>query len=104
WDEALEKWIRPSGTYNDVGGIVYQDEGTYFLRIHGSSQTEFSNTEFLGSAFLFASIFNGYVGLGTNSPDARLTVKGKIHAEEVKIDLSVPAPDYVFKEDYKLRS
>ncbi|GAA4276424.1 tail fiber protein [Aquimarina mytili] len=44
----------------------------------------------------------GNVGIGTTKPDAKLTVKGNIHAEEVKIDLSVPAPDYVFKKDYDL--
>ncbi|KZS41432.1 hypothetical protein AWE51_22275 [Aquimarina aggregata] len=47
---------------------------------------------------------NGNVGIGTTIPDARLAVKGSIHAEEVKIDLSVPAPDYVFKKDYSLLS
>ncbi|SNY99677.1 tail fiber protein [Flagellimonas pacifica] len=46
----------------------------------------------------------GKVGIGTTNPDSKLTVKGKIHAEEVKVDLSVPGPDYVFKEDYNLRS
>ncbi len=47
---------------------------------------------------------NGNIGIGTATPDMKLTVKGNIHAEEVKIDLSVPAPDYVFKDDYNLRS
>ncbi len=47
---------------------------------------------------------NGNVGIGTRIPDSKLTVKGKIHAEEVKVDLSVPGPDYVFKSDYYLRS
>ncbi|SFC36080.1 hypothetical protein SAMN04487891_109171 [Flagellimonas taeanensis] len=47
---------------------------------------------------------NGRVGIGTTNPDAQLTVKGKIHAEEVKVDLSVPGPDYVFKEGYDLKS
>ncbi|WP_161635273.1 LamG domain-containing protein [Aquimarina macrocephali] len=42
------------------------------------------------------------VGIGTANPDSKLTVKGKIHAEEVKIDLSVPAPDYVFTKEYDL--
>jgi len=46
----------------------------------------------------------GKVGIGTVSPDAKLTVKGNIHAEEVKVDLSVPGPDYVFKEGYDLKS
>ncbi|MEO9512726.1 MAG: hypothetical protein ABJN84_16720 [Flavobacteriaceae bacterium] len=46
---------------------------------------------------------NGKVGIGTANPDSKLAVKGNIHAEEVKVDLSVPGPDYVFKEDYDLK-
>jgi hypothetical protein len=45
----------------------------------------------------------GKVGIGTTIPDAKLTVKGKIHAEEIKVDLAVPAPDYVFEKNYNLR-
>lgn len=48
--------------------------------------------------------FAGNVGIGTANPDSKLTVKGNIHAEEVKVDLSVPGPDYVFKEGYELKS
>jgi hypothetical protein len=47
---------------------------------------------------------NGKIGIGTTSPDQQLTVKGKVHAEEVIIDLSVPAPDYVFEKAYDLES
>jgi hypothetical protein len=43
------------------------------------------------------------IGVGTTNPDEKLTIKGKIHAEEIRIDLSVPAPDYVFANDYKLK-
>ena len=44
------------------------------------------------------------VGIGTTNPDAKLAVKGDIHAEEVIVDLTVPGPDYVFEEDYDLTS
>ncbi|WP_437398716.1 hypothetical protein [Flagellimonas lutimaris] len=47
---------------------------------------------------------SGNVGIGTTSPDAKLTVNGTIHSKEVKVDLSVPGPDYVFKEGYDLKS
>lgn len=50
------------------------------------------------------NVMDGNVGIGTTNPDMKLTVKGNIHAEEVKIDLNVPAPDYVFRDDYNLRS
>ena len=45
---------------------------------------------------------SGNVGIGTTNPDQKLTVKGKIHAEEVIIDLNVPVADYVFAENYPL--
>lgn len=48
---------------------------------------------------------NGYVGIGTGTPDAALTVKGTIHTNEVKVDLNgAVAPDYVFEKDYQLMS
>lgn len=48
------------------------------------------------------SYFKGSMAIGTTTPDAKLTVKGTVHAEEVKVDLSVPGPDYVFEKDYPL--
>lgn len=52
--------------------------------------------------FKYTNVFPGKVGIGTHNPDHELTVKGKIHAEEVIVDLSVPAPDYVFEPSYEL--
>ncbi len=53
---------------------------------------------------LVINTHNGNVGIATTNPDSKLTVKGSIHAEEVKVDLSVPGPDYVFEPDYHLKS
>ncbi|MGP1994263.1 tail fiber protein [Zobellia laminariae] len=48
---------------------------------------------------------NGNVGIGVINPDAPLTVKGKIHTNEVLVDVSAPiVPDYVFLEDYDLKT
>ncbi|WP_418498951.1 hypothetical protein [Flagellimonas sp.] len=73
--------------------------------IWGSGDLAFlSNTDGSGYNERFRIMNNGNVGIGTTNPDAKLAVKGKIHAEEVKVDLSVPGPDYVFKEDHDLKS
>lgn len=46
---------------------------------------------------------SGNVGVGTRSPDAKLTVAGNVHAREVKVAISAGA-DFVFEEGYKLPS
>ncbi|MEM6517178.1 MAG: hypothetical protein AAF688_13410 [Bacteroidota bacterium] len=77
---------------NNASYIDKKDNGSLNFRMGASYITRMS------------ILNNGRVGIGTINPDMKLTVKGKIHAEEVKIDLNVPAPDYVFKEDYELKT
>jgi hypothetical protein len=52
----------------------------------------------------FRITYLGNVGIGTTTPDQKLTVNGAIHAKEVIVDLNIPAPDYVFEKNYKLKS
>lgn len=61
-----------------------------------------------GSALIDGALTtNGKISIGTtiSDPDYELTVKGKIHVQEVKVDLQgAIVPDYVFNEDYYLNT
>ncbi|MGY4538200.1 hypothetical protein ACVW0P_002620 [Mucilaginibacter sp. UYNi724] len=46
---------------------------------------------------------SGNIGVGTNTPDEKLSVVGTVHAKAVKVDL-VNLPDYVFDKSYQLPS
>jgi hypothetical protein len=52
-----------------------------------------------GTGVLVMSITNNSVGIGTTTPDSKLTVNGTIHSTEVKVTQTVPA-DYVFQKYY----
>jgi len=43
----------------------------------------------------------GNVGVGTLTPNEKLTVNGKIRAKEIKVE-TANFPDYVFEDDYRL--
>lgn len=79
---GIKSYIDLSGysTVPDMNGnIVFGTSGTERMRIDR----------------------NGYVGIGTISPDSKLAVNGTIHSKEVKVDI-LGWPDYVFKKEYDL--
>ena len=97
-----------NGNIKATDFLTINKSGSYRIALNGqSSGYIYGRNDAAEHKFLIhssgISYFNGgNVGIGTTNPDSKLTVKGKIHAEEVKIDLSVPAPDYVFTKDYDL--
>ncbi|GAA4276416.1 LamG domain-containing protein [Aquimarina mytili] len=82
------------------------DEFMIFNRVLSPQEIQslYTNTPVVDSFCDTLHCADSKVGIGTTTPDMKLTVKGNIHAEEVKIDLSIPAPDYVFEKDYDLKS
>ncbi|MEM7552429.1 MAG: tail fiber protein [Bacteroidota bacterium] len=83
----------------DVNGRV---KATHFIG-DGSLLTNLPATQSQWTTSSSDIYFTGGVGIGTDIIDSKLTVKGKIHAQEVQVDLNgAIAPDYVFEEDYDL--
>ena len=125
WKDATEMgssrciviWLKGGGTtYN------YQSNYTVNPTVYDGAQNALPYNEDNGPAHNFKTTVEEYatttgtyqnrnayfaanVGIGTTAPDEKLTVKGKIHTQEVRVDMSGPlVPDYVFSEDYKLKS
>jgi hypothetical protein len=102
-DHNMTMGTRPGDYAHNVfslkpGGASQGKLFSVFSMYNANSSTSFESKIQLhtdGPSFLNG----GNVGIGSTNPDSKLTVKGKIHAEEVKIDLAVPA-DYVFEKYY----
>jgi hypothetical protein len=97
--------VKNSSGYS---GIFYNTsatgEGVTIRAGSTSSQNALVVQPYDGSSSLFTVRSDGNVGVGTTSPDEKLTVKGKIHSSEVIVDPITSIPDYVFEPDYKLKS
>lgn len=92
-DQAL----RGGGKWLISGNPSMVTVGTTNPGVHLKLDAGASNRIFINGS-------TGNVGIGTASPNELLTVNGKIYGKEVKVDLNVPAPDYVFEKSYELRS
>lgn len=116
-DRKIIIWLRG-------GSTTYQYQSNYAVipTVYDGEQNPLPFIEVNGPAHNFKTLvdnyatttgvfqsrntfFDGKVGIGTTAPDEKLTVKGKIHTQEVKVDMAGPlVPDYVFANEYKLQS
>ena len=95
---GLHFQVRNNGNTDYLHAIIGQDR-------NGSLVFETGGAGINAPTQKMALLTNGDVGIGTTTPDAKLTVKGDIHTQEVKVDLNgAVAPDYVFKDNYNLPS
>ena len=94
-------WLTNVGDYIDIKhGGANSETNTFGLRISDAKGLDFGRDDY--NVNLLKITPQGLVGIGSTNPDSKLTVKGNIHAQEVKVDLNVSGPDYVFEEDYDL--
>lgn len=89
-----------NNTYRGAGIRIDSRTGFPLFQfiVRGAGQTPAQET------IPFVVLENGNVGIGSQNPNQKLTVNGTIYGKEVKVDLSVPGPDYVFSKTYSLRS
>lgn len=90
------------GKNNYFGFGISRDDLDYFSQANHRFYTEYNGEP--GTEKMVIS-GNGNVGIGTQDPDEKLTVKGKIHTQEVKVDLlGAVTPDYVFEKYFNGKS
>lgn len=88
--------------------IVNQDNSSNFLGLgvmgtinNGVSTMDYGwiGQDYNNSFMTFLA--NGSVGIGTTTPNEKLSVNGKIRAQEIKVE-TANWPDYVFDQNYKI--
>jgi len=101
----------PGFTGNWARGFIVSDQNAnnfFGIGVYGSANNGVAN---MGRGWIGESYNNSYmnflpngdVGIGTATPQEKLSVNGKIRAKEIKVE-ATNWPDYVFEESYQKQS
>jgi len=108
---SLSNSSNTNGNLNVMSFLDAAGNGVAHVGIAVSSQTNHTGKLFFSTRATGGNVTqrmiideSGNVGIGTGSPDQPLTVNGTVHATRVKVETTVPGPDYVFEKDYSLPS
>jgi hypothetical protein len=91
-DGILKGFFNLTGDDVKIGTLASNDLGKFIIRING------------GDRMFVHPDGRVSIGIATPATGYMLSVNGKIISEEVRVELDVNWPDYVFKKDYKLPS
>jgi hypothetical protein len=94
----INGWNNSSNCGISIGTI--RNDGVAFSVVTGATLDANYLPSTQGTT-AFTVLGNGYVGIGTTTPDTKLAVKGTIHTQEVKVDMT-GWNDYVFDKTYQL--
>ncbi|MCJ8208815.1 hypothetical protein MUY27_03790 [Mucilaginibacter sp. RS28] len=95
WNNA--NVLLQSNTYPGIGFLVPNAYGASLYMNNGGTLIWGGN----GASINGSASIIGNLCVGTSTPDAKLAVKGTVHAQEVKVDMNNWG-DYVFKPKYNL--
>lgn len=91
-DGILKGFFNLTGDDIKIGSLASNDLGKFIIRLNG------------GDRMFVHPDGRVSIGIATPATGYMLSVNGKIISEEVRVELDVNWPDYVFKQDYKLPS